>query len=85
MENRKNFEMKTRACGNFGTEDPLFFWSSPFLFDPQSRIHFNKLLVPPQSRYPGAGPASVAYKLIFVILYSPSCFSQETAKEPFGL
>ena len=41
---------------------------------------------PPQLRYPGAGPASVAYKLIFVILlYLPSCFGQETAKEPFGL
>ena len=28
----------------------------------------------------------MAYKLIFVILlYSPSCFGQETAKKPFGL
>ena len=67
--------------------------SSPFSFDPLSRIHINKFLVPPpkfvfafQSRYPGPGAASVAYKLIFVILlYSPSCFGQETAKEPFGL
>ena len=45
-----------------------------------------KFISAPQSHYPGAGPASVAYKLIFVILlYSPSCFGQETAKEPFGL
>ena len=90
MKNRKNFEIKTRVCGNFWTED-LFFWSSPSSFDPHSRIHINKLLVPPkfisapQSRYFDAGSASVAYKLIFVILlYSPSWFGQDTAKKPFG-
>ena len=61
------FELKTFS----------FFWSSPFLFDPHARIHINKLLEPPpqdwllsrlELRYPGAGPASVAYKLMFVIL-----------------
>ena len=42
----------------------FFFWSSPFSFHPHSRIHINKVLVPPQnsfilfqSRYPGAGSA----------------------------
>ena len=86
VENRKNFEIKTRVCGNFWTEDLLFFWFLPFSFDSHSRIHINKLHVPPQSRYPGARPASVAYKLIFVILlYSPSCFGEETEKEPFSL
>ena len=87
----QEFWDENQSLWKFWTED-LFFWSSPFSFDPHSRIHINKFLVPPQihfcpqSRYPGAGPASVAYKLIFVILlYSPSCFGQETAKEPFGL
>ena len=58
--------MTTRFCGNFRTED-LFFCSSPFSFDPHSRIHINKVLVPPKSliippqpRYSGAGPVIIA-------------------------
>ena len=91
VENRKNFELKTRVCGNFLTEDLVF---GLHLFRLIRTLEFTlinfscppKFISAPQSRYPGAGPASVAYKLIFVILlYSPSCFGQETAKEPFGL
>ena len=65
---------KTVLISDFGRKIPLSFWSSPCSFDPDwdkflvppcpSRIHINKLLVPPQnlflppqSRYPGAGPA----------------------------
>ena len=66
MKNQKIFERTTRICGNFQTED-LFFWSSPFSFDPHSRIYINKVLVPPknlftppQLRYSGAGPVIIA-------------------------
>ena len=92
VENRKNFEMKTRVCGTFRTEDLLVFGLRLFRLIHTlefTLINFScppKFISAPQSRYPGAGPASEAYKLIFVILlYSPSCFGQETAKEPFGL
>ena len=65
VDNRTIFEMKTRSCGHFWSKD--LFLSSPFSFDPHFRIHIIKVLVPPpfkfiytppQSRYPGAGPAS---------------------------
>ena len=93
VENRKNFEMKTRVCGNFWTENLLFFGLHLFRLIHTlefTLINFSRppkfVSAPPLSRYPGAGPALVAYKLIFVILlYSPSCFGQEIAKEPFGL
>ena len=45
-----NLGMKTRFCGNarnFWNED--FFWFSPFLFYPRSRIQINKVFVPPQN------------------------------------
>ena len=86
-------KMTTKFVDIFESKTFLVFWSSPFSLDPHSRIRINKFFVPPpkfisaplQLRYPGAGPASVAYKLMFVILlYLPSCFGQETAKEPFG-
>ena len=38
--------MKFRV--DFGTKNFFFLWSSPFSFDPHSRIHINKTLVPPK-------------------------------------
>ena len=53
----------------------FFFWSSLFLFDPYSRIHINKVFVPPQNlfmppqpRYPGAGPATCHFSIILISL-----------------
>ena len=75
--------MENRICENAGTfsdEDFVFFglhlrmrkysrWTL-LSFSPHSRIQINKVLMPPQSRYPGARPArSFSEWEIFLIYY----------------
>ena len=81
VEIRTIFEMENRICENAGTfsdEDFVFFFSylrmrgysrwTLFSLSPHSRIQINKVLVPPQSRYPGARPTHIFSELEILLI-----------------
>ena len=81
MKIRTIFEMENRICENAGTfsdEEFGFFglhlrmrgysrWTL-FSLSPHSRIQINKVLVPPQSRYPGARPTRIFSELEILLI-----------------